>query len=149
MKKLMDEFEKAKAEKERLEAEYDECNAKKKRAGELVEGLADEKERWGENRILLEGDMKHLVGDVILSSGVIAYLGAFTKQYRVNCINSWLQLLKTFEVQVAENFSLKEVLGDDVKIREWHLKELPTDDFSSENAIILENSKRWPIMIDP
>ena len=36
MKKLMEEFEEAKAKKERLEKEYDDCNAKKKRAGELV-----------------------------------------------------------------------------------------------------------------
>ena len=44
---------------------------------------------------------------------------------------------------------MKEVLGDDVKIRDWQLNELPTDDFSTDNAIILENSKRWPLMIDP
>lgn len=36
-----------------------------------------------------------------------------------------------------------------MKIRDWQLNELPTDDFSTENAIILENSKRWPLMIDP
>ena len=149
MKKLVEEFEEAKAKKERLEAEYDLCNAKKKRAGELVEGLADEKERWTENKHNLEQDMKHIVGDVIISSGVIAYLGAFTMQYRHSCISTWLQLLQTFEVQVAEGFSVKNVLGDDVKIRDWQLNELPTDDFSTENAIILENSKRWPLMIDP
>ena len=90
MKKLVEEFEEAKAKKERLEAEYDLCNAKKKRAGELVEGLADEKERWTENKHNLEQDMKHIVGDVIISSGVIAYLGAFTMQYRHSCISTWL-----------------------------------------------------------
>lgn len=93
--------------------------------------------------------MGHLVGDVLISSGVIAYLGAFTVHYRNSCINSWLSLLKQFEVNCATNFSLKEVLGDDVKIRDWQLNELPTDDFSTDNAIILENSKRWPLMIDP
>lgn len=26
---------------------------------------------------------------------------------------------------------------------------MPNDDFSIDNAIIMQNSKRWPLMIDP
>jgi dynein heavy chain len=41
------------------------------------------------------------------------------------------------------------VLGDPIKIRNWNMKGLPLDGFSIENAIILFNSRRWPLMIDP
>jgi dynein heavy chain len=36
-----------------------------------------------------------------------------------------------------------------VKIRQWLIEKLPQDQFSIDNAIILENSDRWPLMIDP
>ena len=43
MKKLMDQFEAAKNEEERLKAKKDDCEKKYKRAGSLIEKLAGEK----------------------------------------------------------------------------------------------------------
>lgn len=34
-------------------------------------------------------------------------------------------------------------------IGDWVVNGLPNDDFSIDNAIILQQSKRWPLMIDP
>jgi dynein heavy chain len=36
-----------------------------------------------------------------------------------------------------------------VLIRDWNIAGLPTDNFSTENAIIVKNARRWPLMIDP
>ena len=44
---------------------------------------------------------------------------------------------------------MRSVLGIPVKIQYWNLKELPKDDTSTENGIIMEKTKRWPLMIDP
>ena len=41
------------------------------------------------------------------------------------------------------------ILGDQVKISEWYSQGLPQDEFSTENAIMLEKSERWSLMIDP
>jgi len=41
------------------------------------------------------------------------------------------------------------VLGDGVKIQQWFIQELPQEDFAVDNAIIMDNSDRWPLMIDP
>jgi predicted nucleic acid-binding Zn-ribbon protein len=46
MKKLMDEFEATKSEEERLKNQKDDCEKKFKRAGSLLEKLADEKISW-------------------------------------------------------------------------------------------------------
>lgn len=40
-------------------------------------------------------------------------------------------------------------MGDDVKIREWKVEGLPSDNLSIENGIITFTSRRWPLMIDP
>lgn len=40
-------------------------------------------------------------------------------------------------------------LGDPVKIQYWNICGLPKDDTSIENGIIIDKSRRWPLMIDP
>ena len=40
-------------------------------------------------------------------------------------------------------------MSDNVQVRNWTLCKLPNDAFSIENAIILANSSRWPLLIDP
>lgn len=34
-------------------------------------------------------------------------------------------------------------------IRAWQIDGLPSDDFSTENAIVIFKSRRWPLCIDP
>ena len=42
------------------------------------------------------------------------------------------------------------MLSDPLVIGIWtDQQQLPNDDFSVDNAIILKNSNRWPLMIDP
>lgn len=36
-----------------------------------------------------------------------------------------------------------------MKIRAWHIAGLPVDSFSVDNGIIVGNSRRWPLCIDP
>lgn len=50
-----------------------------KRAEQLIGGLGDERERWQESADRLSKDLKNLVGNVMLASGCLAYLGPFTR----------------------------------------------------------------------
>jgi dynein heavy chain len=59
------------------------------------------------------------VGDIVISSGVIAYLGVFLKSYRDECTQSWAKMLMEFNIRSTENVSIKVVLGEPVRIREW------------------------------
>ena len=44
---------------------------------------------------------------------------------------------------------MANVLGNDVKLRQWAVAGLPSDNLSVENGIIMFGSRRWPLMIDP
>jgi dynein heavy chain len=45
---------------------------------------------------------------------------------------------------------LQNILSNPLEIGQWtNQEQLPNDDFSIDNAIILKNSSRWPLMIDP
>lgn len=41
------------------------------------------------------------------------------------------------------------ILGDPVTIRSWQLAGLPRDNLSTENGVLVSNSIRWPLFIDP
>ena len=69
-----------------LEAKYEDCNNKLERAEKLMSGLGGERTRWGEISTSLGPRYNNLLGDVLLSSGVIAYLGPFTIPYRREAI---------------------------------------------------------------
>lgn len=104
---------------------------------------------WKNSLVSLREDSLNLIGDVIICSGIIAYLGIFIKSYRDDCTKSWAELLRQFNIQSTEGVSLEKSLGNQVKIREWQIKGLPSDSFSTDNAIIWDYSDRWSLMIDP
>lgn len=49
----------------------------------------------------------------------------------------------------TEELDPLSLLTDDTQIAKWHNEGLPSDRMSTENATILSNSDRWPLMIDP
>jgi dynein heavy chain len=90
-----------------------------------------------------------LTGDILIGSGIVAYLGVFTTEYRQRQIEDWVMLCISLNVVCTEDYLLTQILGDPVLIRSWNIDGLPSDTFSIDNAIIVTNSRRWPLMIDP
>lgn len=64
-------------------------------------------------------------------------------------MNGWVLDCKARQIPCSEEFSLSNTLGDAVKIRAWQIAGLPVDAFSIDNGIIVSNSRRWPLFIDP
>ncbi|KFO19799.1 Dynein heavy chain 7, axonemal [Fukomys damarensis] len=136
-------------EKAALEDQVELCAKKLQRASQLIGGLGGEKSRWAQAAHDLQITYENLTGDVLVSAGVIAYLGAFTSGFRHTCTKDWSMLCKEKKIPCSEDFSLSKTLGDPVKIRAWNIAGLPTDMFSIDNGVIVDNSRRWPLMIDP
>lgn len=80
---------------------------------------------------------------------MVAYLGVFTTQFRQRQLENWVAFCISLNVVCTQDYQLTQVLGDPVLIRSWNIFGLPTDLFSIDNAIIVTNSRRWPLMIDP
>jgi dynein heavy chain len=53
------------------------------------------------------------------------------------------------KIPVSEDFNLQRILTEEVVIREWQESGLPADSLSIENAIFIDNARRWPLIIDP
>ncbi|WAQ96862.1 DYH3-like protein [Mya arenaria] len=146
---LNDEFEVMTKKKKELEANIDLCSKKLDRAEKLIGGLGGEKDRWTDAAKTLGEKYHNITGDVLLSSGVVAYLGAFTVEFRNDIIRDWLAECSKNNIPCSAVFSMNQTLGEPVKIRAWNIAGLPVDNFSIDNGIIVHNSRRWPLLIDP
>uniref|UniRef100_H2M1P1 Dynein axonemal heavy chain 12 n=1 Tax=Oryzias latipes TaxID=8090 RepID=H2M1P1_ORYLA len=144
---LQKTFEEKTEEKARLEMQVESCARKLERAEKLIGGLSGEK-IWSKAADDLQNTYDNLTGDVLISAGVIAYLGPFTSGFRQNCTKLWTTLCQSKNIPSSDDFSLSKTLGNPIEIRAWNIAGLPNDSFSIDNGVIVRNSRR-PLMIDP
>ncbi|KAF6778758.1 hypothetical protein AHF37_01583 [Paragonimus kellicotti] len=113
--------------------------------------VAPKKEKLAvaEAELEVQNRYHNIIGDVLLSAGVVAYLGPFTVDFRSGIQQEWHELCVKHEVPCSEVFRISDTLGDPVKIRSWNIAGLPVDSFSIDNGIIVTNSDRWSLCIDP
>ncbi|XP_053190892.1 dynein axonemal heavy chain 3 [Scomber japonicus] len=149
LQSLNDNFQAMINKKNELEDNIELCSQKLIRAEKLIGGLGGEKDRWTEAARLLGIRYINLTGDILLSSGTVSYLGAFTVDYRTECQEQWHILCQEKKIPCSEDLTLSNTLGNQVAIRAWQIAGLPVDSFSTDNGIIVFNSRRWPLMIDP
>ena len=146
---LRRQFDEVKRKEKELSDKVQETSDRLQRAKELIVGLTVMKEGWIVKAKELKIAFDNVVGDVLISSGVMAYLGAFTIEYRNECVDAWKKLLSEVKVPASETYKLHRVLGDPVEIQRWRTLKLPNDDFSADNAILVTQSTRYPLCIDP
>lgn len=105
--------------------------------------------RWELKVNQLQKDYDNLIGDILICAGLVAYLGAFTPLVRTKCTAVWTEWCGQFRLARRDKFSMEAILGNPVDIRAWRMQGLPSDSFSLENAIAIEYSEKWPLLIDP
>ena len=55
----------------------------------MIKGLAGEKIAWGKKVVEWGEEKKTVLGDCVLCSGIIAYMGAFPITYREETVSQW------------------------------------------------------------
>ncbi|XP_063709228.1 dynein axonemal heavy chain 12-like [Culicoides brevitarsis] len=135
--------------KQQMENEVDLCKKKLIRAESLIKGLGGEKSRWIAAAEQLQAVYDDLAGDVLISCGIIAYLAPVTTIYRNTAATNWLEFCKNMKIPCSKEYSLIKVLGADITIQDWNLCGLPRDVFSIENGIVMQNSQKFSLFIDP
>lgn len=142
-------FSEAVEKKDMLEKKEQTCKVQLSNADKLIGGLGGEEIRWRETVDMLKDAYNNILGDVIVSAATISYLGPFTTDFRLNLVSSWQEGLKSFGIPHTPGCNLELTLADPVKLRSWRLCSLPSDSLSTQNAIIMSNGRRWPLLIDP
>lgn len=121
-------------------------------ANRLVNGLASENYRWRDSVANFRNQLITLPGDILMVTAFISYMGCFTRMYRIDLLKKyWEPFLKKLipAIPTTPDLDPMDLLTDDAQIAQWNNEGLPNDRMSSENATVLTNSERWPLMIDP
>ncbi len=124
-------------------------NKKVERSVALLQNLLHERERWEAGSKEFSNQMKNLVGDTLLSSGFLTYLGFLDHQERKLLVEDWRDILHSMQVPSTPDLSFVEYLSQPAERLHWAASELPSDALCVENAIILSRFNRFPLIIDP
>ena len=82
LKVLEDTFAQVMADKEAAENEAARCASKLDLAQRLVNALGSESTRWAQAIVDAETALTLIIGDVLMASAFVSYVGPFAKKYR-------------------------------------------------------------------
>ena len=111
--------------------------------------LGDEGKRWVIEMAAIEKVLSKTIGNVLLSTCQMNYLGPFSGSYRLSLMSKWMALCDANEIDVSPDYSLVQIISSNIQVREWNISGLPSDQVSIENAIFTMHGERWPLLIDP
>ena len=93
--------------------------------------------------------MTTMAGDTLLSAAFLAYAGFFDHHQRQRMNADWCEHLDVVGIPYKEQLSVVEYLSLAAERLQWQANKLPTDELCTENAIILKNFNRYPLIVDP
>ncbi|KIL70572.1 hypothetical protein M378DRAFT_94916 [Amanita muscaria Koide BX008] len=139
---LISETQMIKSEMERVQGKVD-------RSMRLLESLSSERGRWEAGSRTFDVEMSTIVGDVLLSAAFLAYGGFFDQHYREVMWQEWGSHLTEANIKFKPEISFTEYLSTADDRLSWQSKSLPSDNLTTENAIMLKRFNRYPLIIDP
>ncbi|KAJ7429818.1 microtubule-binding stalk of dynein motor-domain-containing protein [Mycena galericulata] len=139
---LISETQAIKSEMERVQSKVD-------RSMKLLESLSSKRGRWESDSRTFDTEMSTIVGDVLLSAAFLAYGGFFDQHYREVMWQEWSNHLSEANIKYKPELSLTEYLSTADDRLSWQSKSLPSDNLTTENAIMLKRFNRYPLIIDP
>nr|WAW84832.1 axonemal dynein heavy chain 10 [Halisarca dujardinii] len=144
------QYEDAMSEKQALQAEAEIMERRLIAADKLITGLSSEKQRWKIELEQLKQKRVRLLGDCLLCSSFLSYLGAFSWDFRYNMLmESWQCDVQERQIPLSQPFKLESLLTNDVEISRWTSESLPPDELSIQNGILTTRASRYPLCIDP
>ena len=149
IEKYKEEYARLISETQAIKAEMERVQSKVDRSMKLLESLSSERGRWEAGSRTFEAEMSTIVGDVLLSAAFLAYGGFFDQHYREIMWQEWLSHLAEANIKFKPELSFTEYLSTADDRLNWQSKSLPSDNLTTENAIILNRFNRYPLIIDP
>lgn len=119
------------------------------RSVQLLANLSSERARWEESSKNFVNQMSCLVGDCLFAAGFLTYIGFFDHYYRKYLQSDWRDAIEQVSLKMRQEMKFVEFLSRPSERLEWEKQGLPNDELCIENAIIMMNYNRFPLVIDP
>ena len=126
------------------------CKNKLDLARRFINALGSSNDRWEQNIKDFDEQLSIIIGDIIIASAFVSYVGPFPKKYRENIKKGFIEYLTKNNIPLSPTASDPLViLTTDTEKAKWNNQKLPADPVSIENAAIFTNSERWSFFLDP
>lgn len=153
---LEKQFNEAVQRKEQLAQEVDDCSKRLERAQTLMVSLGGEQVRWTQQLAATTEGMKNTLAKALFSAASLVYAGAFNAEYRATISQFLMERLRTYGFVIESSpgqigeFKLTDILADQVTLMDYINRfKLPSDAHSQQNAVMLFNSQKYCLLIDP
>lgn len=111
---LLDSFNAAMKEKNDAIAAAEKCERKMSLATRLVSALGSEQDRWAQSIIDIGELLKVIIGDVLLASAFVSYVGPFNKSFRDKILNDeFLPFFTQNNIPMSADSNPVTILTDD------------------------------------
>jgi len=128
----------------------DEFQKKLRAAKNLIDSLEINRVRWEKDKNNYNNLKIRLIGDVGISCAFLAYCGPFNTRFRSKIVEQYLKKIAIgLKFPFNDDLDLINFLATPDKVGAWNLMGLPNDELSKQNGIIIDKSKRFPLIIDP
>ena len=112
-------------------------------AQNLLLQLSGEKDRWEIQVEEIKSNIQSLPFKSLLSAACIIYTGKDDEKQRLKKISEWKLMFKD------SSFDFIKFMVTESQILKWKTEGLPADELSIENAIMLRNTVKTPMIFDP
>lgn len=146
---LQSEYAELITDEQKLKQEMESVNNKITKSILMLTNLTSEQDRWKTSINEISRSMKSELGDNILSSLFLTYIGFFEQSEREKLMNIWRSILSRNYLRFNVNLNFIEYLSKPNQRYKWMSNGLSNDETSMENTIILKNYIRYPLIIDP
>jgi len=140
---LNDNFMQKTAEAESLKLDLKKAEEILHAAESLLQQLSGENERWSKQIKVLERELEQVPANSMVSAAVMTYLGAQNETTRELKIKEWAQMMR------MQSFEFRTFMCSESQLLTWKKEGLPADSLSMENGIMILNTQRTPLIIDP
>jgi len=126
-----------------LRVELEKAEQTLESAQNLLLQLSGEKDRWEIQVQEIKNNVLSLPFKSLLSASYIIYTGKDDEKERTKKLTEWKQMLGD------DSFNFTQFMTTESQLLKWKTEKLPADDLSMENAIMLRNTVKTPIIFDP
>lgn len=147
---LEKKLQEAEEQERKVETERATYQRKLDASEKLVKGLSGENKRWSHSVEFLKTQKLTVIGDTLLAAEFVSYIAPFTSNFRYNLWhNCWIPDIINRKIPITEGITPLQILTKNSEMAKWKNQGLPEDEMSLQNATIITNCARWPLMIDP
>lgn len=141
---LLAEFNKKCSVAEKLRAKLEQAEQELNKAQDLLSKLSEEKTRWAKEANSIREINATVPKGAIVASAFIAYLGKEPEDVRQHYLSLWCS-----RFGLPETFKVSCFLRSEGELLQFKAEGLPGDDLSLENAVIILECLRTPLVVDP